>query len=244
MSVFDHIDFQGGYHPDASLDFLDTSFGSNDFNDSPRQAHPATVSPTELFLDEAVMSAPASTAFPHLSTPVSDYMDSPDFTSSGLNTTPMLEDALDSELDMTKLATLPSLFPDAQYDQYEQYESPVIVPNNSFGSLSELSQAPQASPMLRQKSSPGRPPIVHDRKASLSAGITKANQKSRKELPDIVIESEDDRETAKRKKNTAAARKSRQRKQETMSAMAVEIARLRGIVEALGGDPDHDFEES
>jgi len=239
--MFDHLDFQGGYHADASLDFLDNSFGSNDFNDSPQQAHPATVSPTELFLDEAIMSAPASTVFPNLSTPVSEYMDSPDFTSSGLNTTPMLEDALDSELDMTKLATLPSLFPDAQYDQFE---SPAIVQNNSFGSLSELSQAPQASPMFRQKSSPGRPPIVHDRKASLSAGITKANQKLRKELPDIVIESEDDRETAKRKKNTAAARKSRQRKQETMSAMATEIARLRALVEALGGDPDHDFEDS
>lgn len=239
MSVFDHLDFQGGYHNDTSLDFLDASFGSNEFNDSPQQAHPATVSPTELFLDEA-MSAPASTVFPNLSTPLSEYMDSPDF-SSGLDTTPVLEDALDTELDMTKLATLPSLFPDAQYDQFG---SPSIVPNNSFGSLSEFSQAPQASPMLRQKSSPGRPPIIHDRKASLSAGITKANQKSRKELPDIVIESEDDRETAKRKKNTAAARKSRQRKQETMGAMAAEIARLRAIVEALGGDPDHDFEDS
>jgi hypothetical protein len=236
MSMFDHLDLQGGYHGDTSLDFLDTSFGSNDFVDSPQHAHPATVSPTELFMDEAIMSAPASTAFPNLATPVSDYLDSPDFTSSGLNTTPMLEGALDSELDMTKLGTLPSLFPDAEYDQFE---SPAIVPNNSYGSLSDL-----ASPMVRQRSSPGRPPIVHDRKASLSAGITKANQKSRKELPDIVIESEDDKETAKRKKNTAAARKSRQRKQQTMSAMATEIARLRAIVEALGGDPDHDFDDS
>ncbi|KAK5956324.1 General control protein [Knufia fluminis] len=238
MSVFDHIDFQGGYHADASLDFLDTSFGSNDFLDSPQQAHPATVSPTELFTDEMIMSAPASMAFPNLGTPVSDFMDSPGFTSSGLNTTPMLEGALDSELDMTRLETLPSLFPEAQY---EHFESPAIVANNSFGSLSELTQA---SPMVRQKSSPGRPPIVHDRKASLSAGITKANQKSRKELPDIVIESEDDKETAKRKKNTAAARKSRQRKQETMGAMAAEIARLRAIVESLGGDPDHDYEDA
>jgi len=241
MSVFDHLDFQGGYHADASLDFLNTSFGSNDFIDSPQQAHPATVSPTELFIDEAIMSAPPSTAFPNLATPQSEYLDSPDFTSSGLNTTPMLEGALDSELDYTKLENMPSLFPDAQCDQFE---SPAIVPNNSYGSLSDLAPASQASPMIRQKSSPGRPPIVHDRKASLSAGITKGNQKSRKELAEIVIESEDDKETAKRKKNTAAARKSRQRKQETMGAMAAEIARLRAIVEALGGDPDHDFEDA
>lgn len=239
--MFDHLDFQGGYHADTSLDFLNTSFGSNDFIDSPQQAHPATVSPTELFLDEAIMSAPPSTAFPNLATPQSEYLDSPDFTSSGLNTTPMLEGALDSELDYTKLENMPSLFPDAQCDQFD---SPAIVPNNSYGSLSDLAQLSQASPMVRTKSSPGRPPIVHDRKASLSAGITKGSQKSRKELPDIVIESEDDKETAKRKKNTAAARKSRQRKQETMGAMAAEIARLRAIVEALGGDPDHDLEDA
>lgn len=186
------------------------------------------------------MSAPAAIAFPSLSTPQSDFLDSPDF-SSGLNTPAMPEGALDSEFDIIKLDPLAPLFPHVQYDQYE---SPAIVPNNSSTSLTELSQAPQASPMVRQKSSPGRPPIVHDRKASLSAGITKANQKSRKELPDIVIESEDDKETAKRKKNTAAARKSRQRKQQTMSAMSAEISRLRAIVEALGGDPDHEFEDA
>ena len=236
MSVFDHIDFQGGFHGDASLDFLDTSFGSA-VPDSPQQAHPATVSPTELFIDEAIMSAPPSAAFPNFATPGSEFLDSPDFTSSGLNTTPMLDGALDSELDMTKLDAMPSLFPEMSYDQFDA--QPAIMQSNSFGSLSDLPTQP--SPMVRQKSSPGRPPIVHDRKASLSAGITKANQKPRKELNEIVIESDDDKETAKRKKNTAAARKSRMRKQETMGAMAAEISRLRAIIEALGADPDVEY---
>ncbi|KAJ9651029.1 General control protein [Neophaeococcomyces mojaviensis] len=241
MSVFDNIDFQGGYHDEgASLDFsLDASFG---VTESPLQAHPATVSPTELWNDDAILSTSASTAFPNLATPGSEYLDSPDF-SSGLNTTPMLEGVLDSELDLTSLSNMPSLFPDAQYDQYDTQLA--IAPTNSFDSLSDLNvtaSAPaHASPMVRQKSSPGRPPIVHDRKASLSAGIAKASQKLRKDLPDIVIDSEDDKETAKRKKNTAAARKSRQRKHETMSAMSAEISRLREIIKALGADPDLEF---
>lgn len=242
MSVFDQLDLQGGFHGDAALDLFDTSFGSS-ISESPTQAHPATVSPTDLFHDEPVMSAPPSTAFPNLATPESEFLDSPDFTSSGLNTTPMLDGALDSELDMTRLEGMPSLFPELSYDQFDVH--PAIVPNSSFGSLSELAgvqPGAQPSPMVRQKSSPGRPPIVHDRKASLSAGITKGtNPKPRKDLPDIVIESEDDKETAKRKKNTAAARKSRQRKQETMSAMAAEISRLRAIIEALGADPDVEY---
>lgn len=235
MSVFDQIDLQGGFLADSSLGYFDSSYDQAVI-DSPQQAHPATVSPTELFLDEGVMSAAPGIAFPNLATPGSEFLDSPDF-SSGLNTTPMLDGALDSELDMTRLDAMPSLFPDAQYDQFDS--QPTIVSNNSYGSLADLSGvAPQASPMVRQKSSPGRPPIIHDRKASLSAGITKANQKPKKDLPEIVVDSEDDKETAKRKKNTAAARKSRQRKQETLSTMSAEITRLRAIITAMGGDPD------
>jgi hypothetical protein len=62
--------------------------------------------------------------------------------------------------------------------------------------------------------------------------------KARKPLTEIKVDSEDDRETAKRKKNTAAARKSRQRKQEHAEAAAAEIQRLRAIIYRLGADPD------
>lgn len=226
---------------DASLD-INTSL--NNMFDSPRTAHAATVSPNDLWNDEAILSTAGSVAFPNLPTPDVEYFDSPDLTSSGFNTTPFGEDTLDSTLDFNKFQDMP-LFNEAEKQFVGE---PTIVQSNSFGSLTELSQqtAPsqvsQHSPMVRQKSSPGRPPIVHDRKASLSAGIAKGNQKPRKELPDIVIESEDDKETAKRKKNTAAARKSRQRRQEAMSSMASEIARLRAIVEALGGDPNMELE--
>jgi hypothetical protein len=242
MSLFDNIDLQGGLQMDVSLD-IDTSL--NNMFDSPRTAHAATVSPTDLWNDEAILSTAGSVAFPNLPTPDVEYFDSPDLTSSGFDTTPAFgEDTLDSTLDFNKFQDMP-LFTEAEK---EFTGEPAIVQSNSFGSLTELSQqtAPypvsHPSPMVRQKSSPGRPPIVHDRKASLSAGIAKGNQKPRKELPDIVIESEDDKETAKRKKNTAAARKSRQRRQEAMSSMASEINRLRAIVEALGGDPDMELE--
>jgi len=54
----------------------------------------------------------------------------------------------------------------------------------------------------------------------------------------IEITSEDDKETAKRKKNTAAARKSRERKNNKTELDEAEIQRLRAIIYGLGHDPD------
>lgn len=72
-------------------------------------------------------------------------------------------------------------------------------------------------------------------------GINKS--KPRKDLPEITIDlDKDDKETAKRKKNTAAARKSRARKQEHAEARDAEIDRLRSLVYRLGGNPDEDLE--
>lgn len=240
MSLFDNMDLQGGSFNGSSLDV-----DINAILESPVNAHAATVSPTELMSNDEFLSSSASIAFPNIPTPDTEYFPSPDMLSSGFDTTPAFGDgALDLTLDYTGFEHAP-LFSDVE----KQYTGePAIVQNNSFDSLQELnasqskSQPGQPSPMVRQKSSPGRPPIVHDRKASLSAGITKGNQKMRKDLPEIMIESDDDKDTAKRKKNTAAARKSRQRRQEAMSAMASEIARLRAVVEALGGDPDMELE--
>lgn len=188
-----------------------------------------------------VMSAPASAAFPNLHTPESGYLESPAMASSGLNTSP-LED-LDSSLNFNDLDSMPSLFPQNSYDQFSHnMHSHPMTAENSFCSVNSRPSTSN-SPMVRQKSSPGRPSsasLGHNRKFSVTNGIHKSGSKSRKPLPEISIESEDDRETAKRKKNTAAARKSRQRKQETQEALEAEIQRLRGIVVNLGGNPDVD----
>jgi len=190
-----------------------------------------TISPQDLFHDSMVMSAPPSGAFPNLDTPDTGYLESPDMASSGLNTSP-----LDEFIDATSYENYTPLFPDCG----DQFAQGPLADNHlqlSFNSHSSNSAAP--SPMVRQKSSPGRPPITgtdHLRKLSSASGIQKS--KSRRSLPEIQVESEDDSQTAKRKKNTAAARKSRQRKQEVQNAMECEIQRLRAMIYRLGGDPD------
>lgn len=240
MNLFEELALPGAYQSGSVSDFYVDASTLKSSLGSPAQTHPTTVSPADLWNLDAITSAPASTAFSPLDTPATSYLESPDL-SSGYNTTPYMDENADADLGPD--TPLMPLFPEDNLGHFAA--EPYIASNDSYEFLSELNTSaaavavPQPSPMVRQKSSPGRPPIVHDQKASLSAGIQKANSlKHRKELSKIVIDSEDDKETAKRKKNTAAARKSRQRRNETMSAMAAEIARLRNIVKSLGADPD------
>ncbi|KAL9108171.1 MAG: hypothetical protein Q9227_007025 [Pyrenula ochraceoflavens] len=194
-----------------------------------------TVSPHELFRDFTT-SAPSSTAFPELSTPGSAF-ESPFYQSSGLNTSPLEEGALDADLNPADWSANP-LFPDAAMESFAS-NVPIAEPasvETSFASTAD-------SPMVRQKSSPGRPPTytaTPGRKHSDVAGI-KAVKSRNKPLPDIVIDQNDDKETAKRKKNTAAARKSRERKlchtqtlQATITELEEENARLKNILASNG----------
>ena len=237
MSEFDNMFLpQNDLTSGEGYDFNPTDFG--DFN-------VGTISPSELMrADSYVMSNPPSAAFPNLSTPDSSFLESP---ATGLNTSPLDNGLLDGSLDFSQLDAMAPLFP-PDYDQFGQEltdEKPQR--DASFTSLkaqSTRSTSSNASPLVRQKSSPGRPPapypanVPHMRKHSESSGISK--KIPRKNLPEIEIDNEDDKETAKRKKNTAAARKSRQRKLEMSDAMESEINRLRGIIFRMGGNPDDD----
>ena len=235
---FDSMFLPGGGIPsgDAMMDFND--FTNTDFTDG--SANNGTISPHELMREDSfVMSNPPSTAFPNLSTPGSGYLESPDLASSGLNTSPMDDALLDGTLNFSELDSMPPLFPQNSYDQFSHMSAGHMTANSSFTSVNSRPST-GSSPMVRQKSSPGRPPTTfHARKHSESAGINKAKVRS-KHLPEIAVNSEDDKETAKRKKNTAAARKSRQRKMEITEAMDAEIQRLRAIIYRLGGNPDED----
>lgn len=236
MAEFDSVFLPGtGYSAGENYDF------TADF-----EAAPGTVSPSDLLNngDGYIMSNPASIAFPNL-TPDSSFLESPAMASSGLNTSPM-DTLLDDTLNFNELDAMAPLFP-AEHDQFaSQLLEQKPVHNTSFTSVnSARSSSSNASPMVRQKSSPGRPPapypanVPHVRKHSESSGITKSKT-SRKALPEIEVVSDDDKETAKRKKNTAAARKSRQRKVELNEAMEAEINRLRAIIFRMGGNPDDD----
>ena len=153
--------------------------------------------------------------------------------SSSLDTSPMVDGALDSTLDF-KDFTMP-LFPQDGSDMFGNNHA-------SFTSAGTAStNASNTSPMLRQISSPGRPSTSgsvrgHARKHSSVSGISKP--KARRDLEPIKITEEDSKEDAKRKKNTAAARKSRLKRQETMETYEAELQRLRGMLLTLGHDPD------
>ncbi|ETI22456.1 hypothetical protein G647_06531 [Cladophialophora carrionii CBS 160.54] len=244
-TAFDSMYLPGG-------DFNASGYELLDF-DAP-QSHFAgvdggTISPSDLFVDESIMSAPASTVFPNLSTPGSSFLESPAMASSGLNTSPLEDGLLDAQLNYSELEAMAPLFPQNNLDQFanQPMAQECLTKSSSFSSVNSHAQPSsmerqKSTGMERQKSSPGRPPSqpYHNRKRSDTCGISKP-PRPRKQLPEIHVDSDDDKETAKRKKNTAAARKSRQRKQEHAEQAESEIQRLRAMIYRLGGDPDVDI---
>lgn len=238
-TAFDHMYLSGddSFDPVESMlgfGYSDQAFTAiNGSVSSQSPVTPQTVSPRELLNHTMAMSAPSSTAFPPLSTPGSTYFESPFMESSSLDTSPMVDGALDSTLDF-KDFTIP-LFPQDGSDMF-------VNTHASFASAGTAStNVSTSSPMIHQKSSPGRPSTSnsargHARKHSSVSGVSKP--KARRELEPIKITEEDSKEDAKRKKNTAAARKSRQKRQETMESYEAELQRLRGILISLGHDPD------
>ena len=223
--------------PDSNLDFASSWTAINGSGAAQASTNIGTISPKDIMNDAIIMSAPSSTAFPNLSTPGSGYLESPYLGNSSLDTSPMNGDgALDADLDFGGYS---SLFPDAN----DHFTKPNVNANTSFTSASSGYNA--ASPMVRQKSSPGHPSSSsRGRKHSTASGVRPSKQ--HKPLPDIVLDpNKDSKEDLKRKKNTAAARKSRQRKLETAETLQTEnerlneeIERLKQIVYSLGGSPD------
>lgn len=236
-AAFDHLSFPvGGDYSDDTIFEFGPEYGNN-FTTVNQFASTGgqTVSPQEL-----LMSAPGSGHIGLLDTPESELLESPALESSVYNTTPLEDGSLDATLNFDELKRLPPLITHTDQFTHAPINDGSHMDFSPSGTYTGLASSNVPSPMVRQKSSPGRPPIsgnIHTRKHSLNSGIVKAS-KSRKDLPEITINSDDDKETAKRKKNTAAARKSRQRKAEDLEYLQSENSRLRALVESLGGDPD------
>lgn len=240
--TFDNLYLPGGdsfVSPDNmnySTDF--TAINTSMLPHSTENLH--TVSPQELMNHNLAMSAPSSTAFAPLSTPGSGYLESPFLGTGSPYTSPLIDGSIDDNLYYPDFHDNP-LFPPDGSDLFGG--APMVTDtqayNSSFGSaVTASSELPDASPMGRQKSSPGRPPTGgsgHARKHSSVAGVKPT--KARRPLEPIIIAVADSKEDAKRKKNTAAARKSRQRKQECQELLEVEVERLTKIVLQLGGNP-------
>ncbi|PBP25415.1 hypothetical protein BUE80_DR003846 [Diplocarpon rosae] len=161
-----------------------------------------TVSPQDLHRDP-FGSAPASTAFTNLTSPDSQYNQSPEFT--GYEVSPFVGENPDNDQALVGDPWFP-LFP--QDDQVEQQ-----APANQSPLLPE-EELEVSDQLRRRRSGASSPP---------AGGVRRRD----KPLPPIVVEDPNDTIAMKRARNTLAARKSRQRKMQRFEELEDEIAKLK-----------------
>lgn len=210
---------------DASTDgqlFNDMDYSSTftAVNDHVSGQVPSTVSPKDLMKEAE--SAPPSTAFTNLSTPMSAFENSPSL--SSYQTSPMVDDAFLSYDDSTYSG---SLFPDANPDT-----SPASYHTKSFASNTSYTTSPA---MTRTKSSPGESPGTgHGRHSSVSG----VSRRTGKPLGPVACDKADP-VSVKRARNTEAARKSRARKLEKVDGLEEQIERLQAELKSSNAQRDY-----
>lgn len=194
---------------DLSLFGNDDLFSFTSINDS--APAPSTVSPKDLFMD-SMNSVPSSTAFPDL-TPGSEMLATPD-------TSPWLYDSLPNASDDYAFP----LFPDMGNDDVEDVSAsaPPLQRTDSMASQIVVCGASES----RKTSTVGASPLISGVKASACAGV----RKRQKPLPAIVVDSADPI-ALKRARNTAAARKSRERKEAHRDSLESRIAELEALLQ-------------
>lgn len=155
-----------------------------------------TVSPKDLMLDTT--SAPPSTSLTNLTTPGTNYMESPQYEIESTRTSPLFgTENLGAEAEYW-----PSLFTDGPGDDME-----------NIGKKSPLPNTHVAPPMSRYGSS-GQLSSTGSHQANHASSNGVAAKRRDKPLPAITIEDPTDIIAVKRARNTMAARKSRQRRLE------------------------------
>jgi len=169
---------------------------------------PKTVSPSDLFLD-----APNSSVFSQLDTPSMYDGGSPD-DSENYDTSPML----------TSIESLGS-FTDSWYPLFQANETLDDTLQHSTSLISSLEVTDDSLPALSAvtKSIEAGPPALL-RALSTPSGVHK-NRRTGKTLEPIELE-ELDVVSAKRAKNTMAARKSRQKKRDIEEQLRIELAAM------------------
>lgn len=191
-----------------------------------------TVSPKDLFND-SVSSLPPSTAFTDLTTPGSALIDTPD---DAYEASPLFHDTLTS--DVSANDTWFSLFPDSIDNTHNDSSPPAPTMTRTVSSSSHVLVHPGGE--SRKRSSTHVSPMTVAARPSSTAGIHKRD----KTLPPIIV-SEDDPVALKRARNTAAARKSRDKKfrereglEGRISELEDEVAHWKAL--ALAKDPSLD----
>lgn len=169
----------------------------------------STISPQEIMMD-SMDSVPSSTAFPEL-TPGSEMLETP-------NTTPLFTDSM-APLE----SNWSSLFPEET-----SAESPVAPTlSRQDSTSSQIVVHAGGEPRKSSIHSASASPMTFGGRPSAVAGIRKKS----KPLPAIVVD-EADPVAVKRARNTAAARKSREKKNAHVETLEARIAELEAMVEA------------
>lgn len=208
----------GDVPADASLFDMDYSNTFVPVNDPTSDQAPTTVSPKDLVKEAE--SAPPSTAFTNLSTPLSIYDNSPNI--SSYQTSPM-----EDYLAFDDSAYTGSLFPDANVDTSPTFNTKNFANNATY---------PAAPALTRNKSSPGQSPSTgHGRHSSVS-GVN--SRRSGKLLGPVKADPADPI-SVKRARNTEAARKSRARKLEKLESLEETIAGLQVQLDQTAAERDY-----
>jgi len=161
-----------------------------------------TVSPQDLHRDP--FSAPNSTAFTNLTSPDSQYNESPEF--QDYDVSPFVGNNQDLDQALAGDPWYP-LFPqDDQTEQQQPVDQSPLLPEEELEVSEQLRR--------RRSGTATSPP---------GGGVRKRD----KPLPPIVVEDPNDTVAMKRARNTLAARKSRQRKMQRFDELEDEISKLK-----------------
>lgn len=219
MVLEDLHDFSAtGY--DAGV-FSSPAMGVYDLNASvsSNSSHVGTVSPNDLLLQDSFMSAPNSSALTALTSP-SDYNDSPyidsydvspNFGSSDVDAVGGHDAAWFPLFDQINTAVAGAPVADAEASPASESLDMVSSAEKSEGTSSRRKAGHVRSPSSSAKH-------------SSSSGV--GSRRRDKPLAPIVVEDPLDTVAMKRARNTLAARKSRQRKQERLDELEETIAKL------------------
>jgi len=215
MDLFNDFDASFGDATVSEGTMFDMGYSNNfaPINNPVSGQAPTTVSPKDLVREAE--SAPPSTAFTNLSTPMSAFENSPSL--SSYQTSPM-EDYLTYE----ETAYNGPLFPDANDTSPTFNSKSFVAPNYTA-----------APPLARNKSSPGQSP-GHGRHSSTS-GISR---RSGKPLGPVPCDKSDP-VSIKRARNTEAARKSRARKLEKLENLEQTIEELKAQLDHTEAERDY-----
>jgi len=222
------LDFSADFGDDVAHDtaLFDTPYFSsphfttiNDPASAQTSFKHETISPKDLMVGPT--SAPPSTTFTNYTSP--SIWDSPDVAES-FETSPLFY----SDVDLgAGIDAWPSLFPGASG---ESDESPPD-PTEDLSKSSPFVVTAGTTNMSRQRSSPGQSPHA-SRGTQRHSSVSGVNARKRdKPLPPITVKDPCDTIELKRARNTAAARKSRQKKVEKFDELEKQIEDLQSQVE-------------